>query len=82
MRSPVGDVEHDIEPSGQEFIRIAPEIAPVILVHEPRGGDVGAGGELAHFGDLLVGERAIDGEEFVILVFAHDAIPASVDGQM
>jgi hypothetical protein len=51
--------------------RIAAEVAPVILVGEAGGGDPGTGRQRADLGLLPFVQRAVDGQELVVLVLAH-----------
>lgn len=51
--------------------RVAPEIAPVVLVHEPGGSDRGPGRQRAHLSLLAMIQRPVDRQELVVLVLAH-----------
>jgi hypothetical protein len=71
VRAPVGQVQVGVVVALHQPAGIAAEVAPVVLVRETRGGDPGPGGQLADLGLLGVIQRAPDGQELVVLVFAH-----------
>lgn len=49
----------------------AAEIAVVVLIDEPGGGNLRAARQLPQFSALLVGERLVEREELVVLTLAH-----------
>ena len=51
------------------------EVAPVVGDHGAAGGNVNVARKLVDFPLFLFGKQAIDGLEFVVLVFAHEATP-------
>src|SRR5690606_14185069 len=72
-RAPVREVEVRVEVSRQERRRIRLEITEVVLVPEPGRRDLRARGDRAQLRHLLGGEPAIQGDELVALVLAHDS---------
>ena len=71
VSAPVGDVEMGVVIALHHLARIAAEVAPVVLVGEAGGGDPGPGGQRADLGLLPFVQRTVDGQELVVLVFAH-----------
>jgi hypothetical protein len=72
-RTPVGTVEEGIEVFCDELVWVRLEIAPLIRVHEPCRVDRGPAGDPAEPLSLQRGERAVDGDELVVLELAHGA---------
>ena len=70
-RTPVRRVEEPVEVAFHQLLGAAAEIAVVVLIDEPGGGNIRAARQLPQFSALLVGERLVECEELVVLVLAH-----------
>ena len=85
VSAPVGDVKMGVVVALHHLAWVAAEVAPVVLVGEGGGGDPGPGGQRADLGLLPFIQRVVDGQELVVLVFAHirllsgGPVPVSID---
>ena len=70
-RTPVRQVEERVEVAFHQLLGAAAEIAVVVLIDEPGGGNLRAARQLPQFSTLLFGERLVEREELVVLILAH-----------
>ncbi|MGI5285784.1 hypothetical protein ACQEVF_20930 [Nonomuraea polychroma] len=59
--APVGQIQVGVVVTLHHAGRVPAEVAPVVLVGEAGGGDVGPGGQGTNLGLLPIGERPVDG---------------------
>lgn len=55
-----------------EMARFGTQVSPVVGIAEMAGRDPGARGNRLQVSDPVIRQRAVDGKEFVVLLFAHD----------
>ena len=70
-RTPVRQVQERVEVPLHHRPRVALEVAPLVLVDEPRGRYLRPGRNRPQLGALFLGQRPVEREELVVLVFAH-----------
>jgi hypothetical protein len=76
---PVGKVQVHVEVAGEQLGRIGLEVAPVVLVPEPRRCDLGPHRDAAKLRHLLGGQPAVERQELIALVLTHNPRPPSKD---
>jgi len=77
-RAPIREIKMQIEPLLHQLARIASEVAEIVVVGEARRANARSRGNRPQ---SLLGasiERPVDGQEFVILIFAHKSLEAGL----
>src|SRR5207249_926518 len=72
--APVGGVDEGIEVAPHPIRGICLQVAPFVVIHEARSGDLGARGDRTQLRHLGASKRSVDGREFVVLVLTHEAV--------
>jgi hypothetical protein len=79
VRSPSAEVEKHVEVPFHQPLRVAAEVAPLVVVDKCRPSDPGAAREATELAYLPIIKRAIDRLELVVLVLPHLARPVLCD---